>query len=60
MAYRKQTESVYDFIKAAMEAEHNKSITLKEWCDIRRNGTPEEIAEAVDRMQAAGGYECLE
>ena len=59
MAYKKQTESVYDFIKAAIEAEQNKSITMKEWCEIRRNGTPEEIAEAVSRMEAAGGYENL-
>ena len=48
-----------DFITAAAEAE-SKSITYEEWCDIRRNGTPEEIADAVERMEAAGGYDNLE
>ena len=52
--------TMLDFIMAAAEAERKGGITLKEWCDIRRNGTPEEIAEAVERMEAAGGYDNLE
>ena len=35
-------------------------ITYDEWCDIRRNGTPEEIEEAVERMMAQGGYDNLD
>lgn len=52
--------TMMDFITAAVEAERRGGITLDEWCDIRRNGTPEEIAEAVERMEAAGGYANLE
>lgn len=52
--------TMMDFINAAVEAERRGGITLDEWCDIRRNGTPEEIAEAVERMEAAGGYANLE
>ena len=54
----KSSYSVMDFINASIEAQ--KTITYEEWCDIRRNGTPDEIAEAVDRMNAAGGYDNLE
>lgn len=57
--YRKSRTSMLDFIIAANEAERRGSITLEEWTYIRNNGTPEEIAEAVERMNAAGGYECL-
>lgn len=53
-------KSVMDFINATIEAERQGGITYDEWCEIRRNGTPEEIAEAVERMEAAGGYENLE
>ncbi len=55
----KRQRSMMDFINAAVEAERQGGITMEEWCDIRRNGTPEEIAEAVERMEAAGGYENL-
>lgn len=58
--YRKTGRTMLDFITAAAEAERKGGITLEEWCDIRRNGTPEEIAEAVERMEAAGGYDNLE
>lgn len=57
--YRKARTSMLDFIIAANEAERQGGITLKEWTYIRNNGTPEEIADAVVRMEAAGGYECL-
>lgn len=53
-------KSVMDFINTTIEAERRGGITYDEWCDIRRNGSPEEIAEAVERMEAAGGYDNLE
>ena len=55
----KKRMTVLDFIMAASEAEKNGRITKEEWTRIRRTGTPEEIAEAVERMEAAGGYENL-
>lgn len=58
--YKKSGRSMLDFITAAAEAERKGGITYEEWCSIRRNGTPEEIAEAVERMEAAGGYDNLE
>ncbi len=52
--------SMMDFINACIASEGGRgNITYEEWCDIRRNGTPEEISEAVERMEAAGGYDCL-
>lgn len=58
--YKKSGRSMLDFIMAAAEAERRGGITLEEWTHIRRTGTPEEIAEAVERMEAAGGYDNLE
>lgn len=55
-----KAKSVMDFINATIEAKRQGGITYDEWCEIRRNGTPEEIAEAVERMEAAGGYDNLE
>lgn len=55
-----KAKSVMDFINATIEAERQGGITYDEWCEIRRNGTPEEIAEAIERMEAAGGYDNLE
>ena len=52
-------KTMLDFINATIAAENDR-ITYDEWCDIRRSGTPEEIAEAVERMEAAGGYDNLE
>ena len=56
--------NMLDFINQMVEHEQRKAndetITYDEWCDIRRNGTPEEIEEAVERMMAAGGYDNLE
>lgn len=52
--------TMMDFINATIAAESLDSITLEEWCHIRRNGTPEEISEAVERMEAAGGYSNLQ
>lgn len=52
--------SMMDFINAAVEAERKGGITLEEFTRIRRYGTEEEIREAVERMNAAGGYDNLE
>lgn len=48
-----------DWINAYIE-QGDKPITLEEWTEIRRHGTPEEIAEAAERMAQAGGYDNLE
>lgn len=58
--YKKSSRTMLDFITAAAEAERKGGITFEEWIHIRRNGTPDEIAEAVERMEAAGGYDNLE
>lgn len=58
--YKNTGRSMLDFIMAAAEAERKGGITLEEFTNIRRNGTPDEIAEAVERMVAAGGYDNLE
>ncbi len=56
---RSGSMTMLDFINAAVAAERGV-ITREEFTRIRRNGTPEEIAEAVERMEAAGGYDNLE
>ncbi len=56
----KKSRTMLDFITAAAEAERKGGLTLKEWTRIRRYGTEEEIAEAVEKMEAAGGYDNLE
>ena len=43
--YKKTGRTMLDFIMAAAEAERKGGITLEEWTNIRRHGTPEEIAE---------------
>lgn len=58
--YKRTGVSMLDFINAAVEAESRCTITLAEWTHIRRYGTMEEMAEAVERMNAAGGYDNLE
>lgn len=47
-----------DMINAIIVAEQNP-ITLAEFTRIRNEGTPEEIEEAVQKMEAMGGYENL-
>lgn len=53
--------SILDCINSMIEAESRKGaeLTYEEWCDIRRNGSPEEIEEAVERMMDQGGYDNL-
>ena len=58
--YKRTGRSMLDFVMAAIEAERKGGITLEEFTRIRRTGTEEEIAEAVERMNAAGGYDNLE
>lgn len=53
------SRSMMDFINATIEAQSKGGITYEEWCGIRRTGTPEEIEAAVERMEAAGGYDNL-
>lgn len=48
-----------DMMIAKEQRRQDNKITYEEWCNIRRNGTPEEIEEAVERMMAMGGYENL-
>lgn len=52
---------VLDWInqQIAIESKKGDKITYEEWCDVRRNGTPKEIEEAVERMMQQGGYDCL-
>lgn len=55
------TVTMMDYINQMIERERmGDTITLEEWTYIRNNGTPEEIQEAVERMEAAGGYDNLE
>lgn len=52
---------ILDYIDMMIAAEEKKEkeLTYDEWCEIRRNGDPDEIAEAVERMMAQGGYDNL-
>lgn len=58
--YKRKGRSILSFIMAAAEAERKGGITKEEFIRIRRYGTEEELIEAVERMNAAGGYENLE
>lgn len=58
--YEKIGRSMLDFIMAAAEAERRGGITKEEFTRIRRHGTEEELIDAVERMNAAGGYDNLE
>lgn len=60
VGYKKAGRSMLDFITAAAEAERKGGITKEEFIRIRRYGTEEELIEAVERMNAAGGYDNLE
>ena len=53
-------KTMLDFINACLAAEEKDEITRDEFTYIRNHGTPDEIAEAVERMEAAGGYDNLE
>lgn len=48
-------KSILDWIMASEEV-----MTKSRFKDIRNNGTEEELAEAVQQMLEAGGYENME
>lgn len=52
---------ILDYINTmiAIEDGKGKLLSYDEWCEIRRNGTPEEIEEAVAKMMEQGGYDNL-
>lgn len=50
--------SIYDIINSLVNLEQR--LTKEEFGRIRREGTEEELIEAVARMESAGGYENLE
>lgn len=40
--------------------QQDKPLTVEEFTRIRNEGTEEELIEALEKMEAAGGYENLE
>lgn len=54
------SRTIMDFINASIKAEEMGTITLDEFTAARNSGDPDRIAEAVERMEAAGGYDNLE
>lgn len=54
------SKTIMDYIRMQQALASGDSITKEEFTRVRNNGTPEEIAEAVERMEAAGGYDNLE
>lgn len=55
-----KSRSMLEYIQMVERIHNNETITLEEFTRIRNEGTPDEIAEAVERMMMAGGYENLE
>lgn len=58
MEKKRMAKNMLEYINAMMSAEGK--LTLEEWTNIRNNGTPEEIEEAVRKMEEQGGYDALE
>lgn len=58
MEEKRMAKNMLDYINAMMSAEGK--LTMEEWTNIRNNGTPEEIEEAVRKMEEQGGYDALE
>lgn len=59
--YKKTGRSMFDYMEAVIAAQSKKAaITKEEFTRIRRYGTEEELIEAVEKMNAAGGYDNLE
>ena len=54
--------TMMDFINKRMEREAKKgeTITLEEWTAIRQTNDWDAIADAWQRVEAAGGYDNLE
>lgn len=51
--------TIMDYINLAMKAEAGDVITREEFTKIRNCGSEEELREAVERMEMAGGYDNL-
>lgn len=53
--------TILDYVNHMIDVESRKGkeLTYKEWCEIRRSGDEDAIAEAVERMMAQGGYDNL-
>lgn len=54
----KRSMSIMDFINAQITIENSK-LTKEEFKRIRNSGTEEELIAAVEKMEAAGGYDNL-
>lgn len=52
--------TMLDFIEAAARAEKQGKITLEEFSAAMRSGDESRIEDAVERMEAAGGYDNLD
>jgi len=52
--------SMLDYINLIVQAQKSGRITKEEFTRIRNTNDPDLIAEAVERMEAAGGYDNLE
>lgn len=53
--------SIYEWIVANDMIERDTSrLTKEEWIEIRNSGDPDAISEAVERMEAQGGYDNLD
>lgn len=50
--------TMLDYINSCIDQE--KPLTVEEFTRIRNYGTEEELQEALEKMEAAGGYENLE
>lgn len=55
--YKRSGRSMLDFIEAAAR---KATITREEFTRIRRYGSEEELIDAIERMNAAGGYDNLD
>ena len=50
--------TMLDYINSCISQE--QPLTIEEFTRIRNYGTEEELQEALEKMEAAGGYENLE
>ena len=59
MATMKSANSILDAINILMNYEKSPDITKRKFKEIRNNGTEEELEAAIEKMEAAGGYDAL-
>lgn len=57
---KKRQMSVMDFINQMTHVDDEEPLTKQEFTRIRNFGSEEELKDAVERMEAAGGYDALE